>query len=86
MEERIEAQVRTGDYKSPSDVVQAGLQLLEAAHGVGRQASKGISVQDARPIWEVDADIMKSVPAEAWDQIPTDPARNHKAGFCALLR
>jgi Arc/MetJ-type ribon-helix-helix transcriptional regulator len=78
VEERIAAKIRNGAYKSPSDVVQAGLQLLEAAHAVGPQAHRAIPVQDTRPIWEIAADIMKDVPAEAWDQVPTDLARNHK--------
>lgn len=32
---------------------------------------------DKRPIWERLADIGRSVPAEAWDNVPTDLAENH---------
>ncbi len=78
LEQRIEAKVRSGIYESPSDVVRAGLELLEARDGVVQTPPDDSRPQDTRPIWEIIAAIGQEVPDEAWDQVPTDLARNYK--------
>src|SRR5271167_3461918 len=78
LDDRIAAKVRSGFYQSPTEVVQAGLDLLEARDRVVQTPSDASSPQDTRPIGEVIAAIMEEVPTEAWEQVPTDLARNYK--------
>lgn len=72
LEQRIAAKVESGEYRSADEVVEKGLDLLESE----RTVPQGNAVKDERPIWEVIAEISRSVPAEAWENVPTDLSKN----------
>jgi Arc/MetJ-type ribon-helix-helix transcriptional regulator len=72
LENRIAAKVRSGRYNSPVEVIQEGLDLLEARDAVPQIAI----AQDETPIWETIVGIGMKVPEEEWKQVPADLARN----------
>jgi predicted nucleic acid-binding protein/Arc/MetJ-type ribon-helix-helix transcriptional regulator len=78
LEDRIAANMQIGEYQSAAEVVQAGIDLLEAKASALQEMHKTAPVQDTRPIWEIAEAVMKEIPADAWDGVPTDLARNHK--------
>lgn len=73
LQERIAAKVESGEYRSADEVVEKGLDLLEA-----RRSVSGLSGtrDDARPLWEILEEISRSVPEEAWDEVPSDLSKN----------
>jgi Arc/MetJ-type ribon-helix-helix transcriptional regulator len=75
-EDRIAAKVRSGFYQSPTEVVQAGLELLEARDSLAQAPAAAASKQDTRPIWEIIAEIGREIPEEEWAKLPTDMASN----------
>jgi Arc/MetJ-type ribon-helix-helix transcriptional regulator len=72
LEQRIAVKVQSGRYHSPAEVIQEGLDLLEARDF----APQTFAAQDETPIWETIIKIGQSIPEEAWEGIPTDLARN----------
>ncbi len=78
LEERIEAKVRSGDYPSPSEVVRASLELLEAKDGATSPPADAPPMRKTRPIWEIMVELGQQIPEEELNQIPTDLARNYK--------
>jgi Arc/MetJ-type ribon-helix-helix transcriptional regulator len=72
LEHRIAAKVETGQYLSPAQVIEQGLDLLEA-RDAATQASK---VSSEPPIWETIASLGQQVPEDEWARIPTDMAQN----------
>ena len=72
LERRVTDKVQSGRYRSADQVIEEGLDLLEA-----RDTAPGTPpAYDDRPIWEVIAEISRSVPEEAWDDVPTDLSKN----------
>lgn len=72
LERRVTDKVQSGRYRSADQVIEEGLDLLEA-----RDTAPGTpAAHDDRPIWEVIAEISRSVPEEAWDEVPTDLSKN----------
>jgi hypothetical protein len=59
----------------PSDKQQEALRLLDTlARGAGSEPN-GTGV-DRRPIWEVVHAINAALPADTWDNVPTDGSIN----------
>lgn len=78
LERRIAEKVESGRYKSVDEVVEKGLDLLEE-----RDATIPADVPSAQddqselePIWEKIMRLGKSIPDEAWADVPTDLAKN----------
>ena len=72
LELRIARKMESGFYQSADEVIERSLDLLEARDN-GRQSRE---VKDDRPIWEIIAEIGRSVPDEAWEDVPTDLSKN----------
>lgn len=72
LEQRIAAKVESGQYKSADEVIAKGLDLLDS----DCPAQPAPAVHDGRPIWEVIAEIGRSVPDEEWASLPADFSRN----------
>jgi hypothetical protein len=59
----------------PPNKQQEALRLLDTlASGTGSEPN-GTGV-DRRPIWELAEEINKALPADTWDNVPTDGAIN----------
>lgn len=71
LERRVTARLQSGRYRSADQVIEEGLDLLEA-----RDTERAPVALDERPIWEVIAEISRSVPEEAWDDLPSDLSKN----------
>jgi len=72
LEQRIAVKVRSGQYRSPAEVIQEGLDLLEARDAVMHE-----SVNSGEPpIWETIVSLGRQVPEEEWARIPIDLAQN----------
>jgi Arc/MetJ-type ribon-helix-helix transcriptional regulator len=76
LEERIAAQIRSGFYQLPSEVVEASLDLLEARDRAAAEVGNGADLPDSHPAWERIVAIGQAVPQEAWNSAPTDLATN----------
>jgi Arc/MetJ-type ribon-helix-helix transcriptional regulator len=76
LEERIAAKMRSGFYQSPSEVVRASLDLLEARDKAASKSGNGTDTHDSRPVWERIVAIGQAVPPEAWDAVPSDLSMN----------
>jgi Arc/MetJ-type ribon-helix-helix transcriptional regulator len=72
LEQRIVLKVQSGQYHSVDEVVEKGLDLLEARDSSEAQHAGG----DARPIWETIAELGRSVPGEEWAKVPSDLSIN----------
>jgi len=72
LEQRIAAKVQSGQYQSADEVVQQGLELLEARD----TASQAIAGEKRPPIWETIVRLGEKIPEEELANIPTDLARN----------
>ena len=72
LEHRIALKLESGRYRSAAEVIEQGLNLLEARDS----AEPGTTGRSERPVWEVMAEIGRSVPEEAWSSIPTDLSKN----------
>jgi Arc/MetJ-type ribon-helix-helix transcriptional regulator len=71
LEHRIAAKVESGHYQSPAEVIQEGLDLLEA-----RDAANSSTGDSEEPIWETIVRLGRQVPDEEWARVPTDLAQN----------
>lgn len=72
IEHRIALKVESGRYRSPAEVIQEGLDLLEA-----RDAATQTSVAPTPiPLWEAIANLGQKLSAEEWAPVPGDLARN----------
>ena len=73
LEQRIALKVESGLYHSAQEVIEKSLDLLEAQDS----SAAPQSARDTRPIWEIIAEIGRSVPEEEWARIPADSSINH---------
>ncbi len=72
LEQRIAAKVQSGQYESPADVIQEGLDLLDA-----RDSTKQTpTTKGEESISEIFLRLGKQVPDEEWSKIPTDFSKN----------
>jgi Arc/MetJ-type ribon-helix-helix transcriptional regulator len=72
LEHRIAAKVQSGRYRSPADVIEDGLDLLEARDAVAQTPTE----QNEPPIWETIVRLGQKASAEEWSQAPADLAGN----------
>jgi putative addiction module CopG family antidote len=72
LESRIAAKVQSGRYGSPAEVIQEGLDLLEARDA----ALPKRAAQAATPVWKTIAQLGQEIPEEEWSQVPLDLASN----------
>lgn len=80
LENPILAAVHSGRYASLDDAMTEAASLLvehleqEQATAKPPASNQGEAVQAFKPIWEVAAEIRKSIPAEEWAKLPKDGA------------
>ena len=77
LEDFIREEVKRGNYGSEEDVLKEALHLLQQRGATlrGEVWNAGAAPSGrAKPIWEVAADLRKSVPATEWEKLPTDGA------------
>lgn len=72
LENRIAAKAQSGRYGSPEEVIQDGLDLLEARDA----ALPTRAAEDAIPVRKTIALLGQEVPEEDWSQVPLDLASN----------
>ncbi len=72
LEQRIAIKVQSGRYRSPAEVIQEGLDLLEARDADQRTPA----AQNEAPVWETIVSLGEKLSAEEWAQVPADLARN----------
>jgi putative addiction module CopG family antidote len=72
LEHRIAVKVKSGRYRSPAEVIQEGLNLLEARDAATQSSAAPSSI----PLWEAIAGIGQKLSAEEWAPVPADLARN----------
>jgi Arc/MetJ-type ribon-helix-helix transcriptional regulator len=80
LESSIQAAVYSGRYASLDDAMAEAAAMLVERLGHEQAQAKPTATQQAgavpayKPIWEVAADIRKSIPAEEWAKLPKDGA------------
>lgn len=72
LEQRIAAKMQSGFYQSADEVIERSLELLDARDS----ARQTPAVKDDRPIWEIIAELGRSIPEEEWESVPTDLSKN----------
>ena len=72
LEQRIAAKVESGQYQSPAEVIQEGLDLLDARDC----AAQPPPAQDEDSISEVFVRLGQQLPLEEWSKVPTDLSKN----------
>ncbi len=72
LEHRIVAKVQSGRYGSPAEVIQEGLDLLEARDA----SSPASSIPDANSVWKTIVRLGLEVPEEEWSRLPPDLSSN----------
>lgn len=72
LEDRIILKVKSGRYRSPAEVIQASLDLLEERDA----ASQNTSAPQVRPLWESVTELGKEIPPDVWSEVPADLSRN----------
>lgn len=73
LERRIALKVESGQYHSADEVVQQGLDLLEARDAEQQPAS----AHPEPPIWETIIRLGQQIPEDELASIPTDLSINH---------
>jgi len=71
LEQRIAIKVQSGRYQSPAEVIQEGLDLLEA-----RDDATQNSLNGEPPVWETIVSLGRQISEKEWARIPTDLAQN----------
>jgi Arc/MetJ-type ribon-helix-helix transcriptional regulator len=79
MERFINEAVHRGHFASVDDAMAEAARLLlhklsQAPSATKPAASEEPPAKPYKPIWEVAADIRKSIPAEEWAKLPKDGA------------
>ncbi len=81
LESSLQAAVHRGLFASvDAAMTEAAAMLLQRLNQQGQAvppAENQPAAVSHKPIWEVAADIRKTVPAEEWAKLPNDGARQH---------
>ena len=83
VESSINAAVHSGHFASVDDAMTEAarllLQKLNQGQAVANKpaASEAATTPAHKPIWEVAAELRKSIPAEEWAKLPVDGAAQH---------
>jgi Arc/MetJ-type ribon-helix-helix transcriptional regulator len=72
LEHRIAAKVESGRYRSPIEVIQEGLDLLDARDSTTQTPP----AQNEDSISEIFARMGQQIPMEEWSKVPTDLSKN----------
>jgi Arc/MetJ-type ribon-helix-helix transcriptional regulator len=72
LEHRIAAKVESGRYLSPAEVIQEGLDLLDARDATAQDSP----VRDEASISEIFIRLAQQIPPEEWSRVPTDLSIN----------
>jgi len=72
----VHAEVASGRFASEQEVVEASLRLLQQRDQstATEMASGEGEARDHKPIWEVAAELRKTIPEEEWLKLPVDGA------------
>lgn len=70
-ENAIDAAVQSGEFASADEMVD---RLVREYAQRTRQEST-VTPPKRKPLWERAAELRQSIPAEEWDKLPTDGAR-----------
>jgi Arc/MetJ-type ribon-helix-helix transcriptional regulator len=79
LENGILAAVQSGRFPSIDAAMTeaASLLLQQLRHGEINQPAPSGAAQEHKPIWEEILELTADVPAEEWDQLPSDLAEQH---------
>jgi Arc/MetJ-type ribon-helix-helix transcriptional regulator len=72
LEQRIVAKVQSGRYRSPAEVIQQGLDLLDARDCTIQPPP----AQDEGSIGEIFVRLGQQIPLEEWSKVPADLSKN----------
>jgi putative addiction module CopG family antidote len=72
LEHRIALRIQSGRYRSPAEVIEEGILLLEARDA----APQAPVISGARPIWETIASLGEEISEEEWSRVPSDLAQD----------
>ena len=72
LERRIALKMKSGFYRSEDDVIEQGLELLDARE----PSAATVETRVDRPIWEIVEEIGRAIPEEAWRNVPADLSKN----------
>jgi putative addiction module CopG family antidote len=72
LEQRIAAKVQSGRYRSTDEVIQVGLDLLEARDSTTQTPP----AEGEESISEIFIRLGQQVPPEEWSRVPTDLSIN----------
>ena len=74
LEDFVREEVRRGNYGSEEDVLREALYLLKRRGNTPQAGAAEAGAGRAKPIWEVAAELRKTVPASEWEKLPVDGA------------
>lgn len=74
-ENAINAVVSSGQFASADEMVERLVREYAQSHRQQPSASEAKPGPARKLIWEVAAELRESIPAEEWDKLPTDGAR-----------
>ena len=78
VENAINAAVQSGQFASADEMIDTLVHEYQQRHQHAQPvASQQTTAQAHKPIWEVAAELRKSIPPEEWDKLPKDGARQH---------
>ena len=79
IESSIQAAVHKGRFASLDDAMTEAASLLvqQLKQEQAQVTAATASSPTHKPIWEVAAELRKSVPADEWDKLPVDGAEHH---------
>ncbi len=83
LENPILAAVHSGRYASIDDAMTEAASMLverlrhEQAEAKSPAIAQGDVLPGYKPIWEIAAELRKSVPTEEWAKLPVDGAAQH---------
>jgi Arc/MetJ-type ribon-helix-helix transcriptional regulator len=78
VENAINAAVQSGRFASADEMIDTLVHEYQERHQHTRPAASQQSAAEAhKRIWEVAAELRKSIRPEEWDKLPKDGARQH---------
>ncbi|MGA2170584.1 MAG: type II toxin-antitoxin system ParD family antitoxin [Terracidiphilus sp.] len=72
LEHRIASKVQSGRFQSPAEVIQKGLDLLDARDS----ATQTPPAQNEDSISEIFVRLGQQIPMEEWSKVPVDLSKN----------
>jgi Arc/MetJ-type ribon-helix-helix transcriptional regulator len=79
VENAINAAVQSGQFASADEMIDKLVREYDQQHRQPPAATQSSPAQPAtprrKPLWQRAAELRQSIPAEEWDKLPTDGAR-----------